>query len=119
MPKTRTPTLPDANFYQVKNDIFKYNLTPIQLSVYSYLVSCAGQKERCWPSMQTIANACGCSTNAARAAVTELDRRRFIRKAATYRDDHNGKSRQTNNTYYILYLPPLPMVTQPTYREGA
>ena len=119
MPRTRTPTLPDSNFYQVKNDIFKYGLTPIQLSVYSYLVSCTGQKERCWPSMQTIANACGCSANAARAAVTELDRRLFIRKAATYRDDTNGKSRQTNNTYYILYLPKLSPRVQPTYQEGA
>ena len=69
--------------------------------------------------MQTIANACGCSANAARAAVTELDRRRFIRKVETYRDDTNGKSRQTNNTYYILYLPKLPAPPQPTYREGA
>ena len=42
-------------FYQISNAIFCYDLKPIPLAVYSYLVCCAGQKELCWPSIKTIA----------------------------------------------------------------
>ena len=42
-------------FYQMSNAIFCYDLKPIPLAVYSYLVCCAGQKELCWPSIKTIA----------------------------------------------------------------
>ena len=48
-------------FYQMSNAIFCYDLKPIPLAVYSYLVCCAGQKDVCWPSMKTIALHCGCS----------------------------------------------------------
>lgn len=48
-------------FYQMSNTIFCYDLKPIPLAVYSYLVCCAGQKDVCWPSMKTIALHCGCS----------------------------------------------------------
>ena len=41
-------------FYQISNAIFCYDLKPIPLAVYSYLVCCAGQKDVCWPSMKTI-----------------------------------------------------------------
>lgn len=108
-----------GRYFQLSNTIFCYGLTPIQLAVYSYLTSCAGQKEKCWPAMKTIAACCGCSKNAARDAVSELDRRGFIRKAATYKDEQNGKARQTNNTYYILELPDLhPSRPQEVYREA-
>ena len=45
-------------FYQMSNAIFCYDLKPIPLAVYSYLVCCAGQKELCWPSIKTIALHC-------------------------------------------------------------
>jgi hypothetical protein len=94
-------------FFKLSNAIFCYDLTPIQLSVYAYLVSRAGQKEKCWPSIKTIAACCSCSKNAARDAVKVLDERGFIRKVDTYRHESTGITRQTNNTYYILELPPL------------
>ena len=97
----------NERFYQMINTIFCYNLTPIQLAVYSYLKCCAGQKEKCWPSMKTIAVCCGCSENAARDAVRVLHERRFIKKAVSFRESRNGKRHQANNTYYILELPPL------------
>ena len=108
----------NASYFKLSNTIFCYSLTPIQLSVYGYLVSCAGQKGKCWPSMRTIAAACGCSKNAARAAADELGRRGFLRKTATYREERDGRNRQTNNTYYILDLPNLPPKPGPVYREG-
>lgn len=108
-----------GRYFQLSNTVFCYGLSPIQLAVYSYLVSCAGQKEKCWPAMKTIAASCSCSKNAARDAVAELDRRGFIRRVETYRDEPNGKTRQTNNTYYILELPDLkPAQPQAVYREG-
>lgn len=108
-----------TGYFKLSNAIFHYGLTPIQLSVYSYLVCCTGQKEKCWPAMKTIAAACGCSKNAARAATDELVRRGFIRKTATYKDEWNGKSRQTNNTYYLRELPDIIPHPQAVYREGA
>ncbi len=94
-------------YFKMSNAIFVYGLTPIQLSVYFFLCRCAGQRGSCWPSMQTIADNCCCSKNAARAAVQKLDELGFTRTLATY-DDLDGMSRQTNNTYYIQKLPPLP-----------
>ena len=98
-------------FFQMSNAIFCYDLTPIQLAVYSYLKCCAGQKEKCWPSMKRIAACCGCSENAAREAVKVLHERRFIKKVITYRESRNGKRHQANNTYYILELPPLKLAS--------
>ena len=94
-------------FFQMSNAIFCYDLPPIQLAVYSYLKCCAGQKEKCWPSMKTIAAHCSCSENAARNAIKVLQERRFIKAVTTYRESRNGKRHQANNTYFILELPPL------------
>ncbi len=108
-----------ANYFKLSNAVFCYGLTPIQLAVYSYLVSCAGQKEKCWPAMKTIAACCSCSKNAARDGAAELAKRGFIRKVETYRDDPNCKTRQTNNTYYILELPEINQTKpQAVYRES-
>ena len=53
--KTYLPALPTSNYFKLSNAIFRHSLTPIQLAVYSYLVCCAGQDEKCWPSIKTIA----------------------------------------------------------------
>ena len=95
-------------FYQISNAIFCYDLKPIPLAVYSYLVCCAGQKELCWPSIKTIALHCSCSENAARDAVKLLVERGVVRKAATNKlMRRDGSWRQSNNHYYILPLPAL------------
>ena len=95
-------------FYQMSNAIFCYDLKPIPLAVYSYLVCCAGQKDLCWPSIKTIALHCSCSENVARDAVRQLVDRGFIRKAATNKlMRRDGSWRQSNNHYYILPLPAL------------
>ena len=95
-------------FYQMSNAIFCYDLKPIPLAVYNYLVCCAGQKDLCWPSIKTIALYCSCSENAARDAVKQLVDRGFIRKVATKQMRRDGRWRQSNNHYYILPLPALP-----------
>ncbi len=110
-----------GNFYQMSNAIFCYDLTPTEFTVYSYLVRCAGEKEICWPSIHKIAVNCNCSENTARKGVASLARQGFIRKVATYEDWQGGHSRQTNNTYYILDLPPIhstaPTAPAKVYRQ--
>ena len=95
-------------FFKVSNDVFSYGLKPVQIAVYCYLLCRAGQKDNCWPSMRTIARSVGCSVNTARSAMDELVRRGFIRKVPTYQQINESKNRQSNNTYYVLDLPPLP-----------
>ena len=66
-------------FFKLSNALFCFHLTPIQFTVYSFLVSSAGRKEKCWPSMKTIASNCHCSETAAREAITALEQKGFIR----------------------------------------
>ena len=64
-------------FYQMSNAIFCCDLTPAEFMVYSYLVSCAGQKDVCWPSVGKIAVSCNCSENTVRKAIDALVKKRF------------------------------------------
>ena len=89
-------------FYQMSNAIFCYDLKPIPLAVYNYLVCCAGQKDLCWPSIKTIALYCSCSENAARDAVKQLVDRGFIRKVAT---DAGGRATTTTTSCRCLRFP--------------
>ena len=45
---------PTKEFFRLPNNIFDLGLTPIQFTLYSYLVSCAGSSTICWPSLKTI-----------------------------------------------------------------
>lgn len=94
-------------FFKLSNALFCYHLTPIQFTVYSFLVSSAGQKGKCWPSMKTIAANCHCSETAAREAIAALEQKGFIRRVKRYQDRPNGSVRQTSNAYFILDPPPL------------
>ena len=95
-------------FFKLSNALFCYHLTPIQFTVYSFLVSSAGQKGKCWPSMRTIAASCHCSATAAREAIAVLEQQGFVRRVKRYQDWPNGSVRQTSNAYYIQEQPPLP-----------
>lgn len=98
----------NANFFRMTNAIFFYGLTPDQFTVYSYLVSCAGSKDHCWPSTKTISACCHLSENTVRKAITALSDLHFIQKVQTTRYTRNGMPRRSNNRYYILDLPELP-----------
>ena len=107
-----------GRFFQLSNALFCYQLTPIQFTVYSFLVSSGGQKKVCWPSMKTIAANCGCSVNAVRDAVRVLEQMGFIRCVKRYRDLANGSVRQTSNSYFILDPPPLSIARRRVTPEG-
>ena len=97
-------------FFKVSNDIFSYGLKPVQIAVYCYLLCRAGRRGTCWPSMKTIAKDVGCSVNTARCAVDELVIRGFVRKVPSFQKISEGKNRQSNNTYYVMDMPPLPVI---------
>lgn len=39
-------SIPGESFFKLSNAVFCYDLTPFQLTVYAYLVSRAGQREK-------------------------------------------------------------------------
>ena len=88
-------------FYQMSNAIFCYDLKPIPLAVYSYLVCCAGQKELCWPSIKTIGEAVGMSENTVRKYIRQLEERGLITTQSTeVITKHSG--RRNGNLLFTL-----------------
>lgn len=88
--------------FQMSTTVFHYNLTPNQLAVYSYLVSCAGKRNACQAKIRTIAAACGCSESTARRALHELESKGFIDIKGNAQALKTGGHRQTCNRYYLL-----------------
>ena len=105
------------DYFKASNLTFRYGLTPIQLSVYCYLVSCAGSADYCFPSVKTIAQSCNCSESSARKAVRRLDELGLIRCEAQYRENRYGTAEQTSNRYYILPPPRYFHNGEPAYEE--
>ena len=96
-----------TGYYRMPHRIFQHGLTPIQFTVYSYLVSCLGQRDVCWPSYKTISKACGISRNAAIQAIDALLQKRLIDKIPTTRRNVYGHARTSNNEYLIHDLSEL------------
>ena len=88
-------------YYRMPHRIFQHGLTPIQFTVYSYLVSCTGQNAVCWPSYQTIAKACCISRNTAIRTIEALQSKRLIEKSHTTSRNTYGQARTSNNEYQI------------------
>ena len=87
--------IPDGRFFRVSNFIFNYPLTPIERTVYFYLLCLAGSRGYCWPSVKTIAEKCRCSPSAVRNAIKTLERQGFIKVCHTYQENGPGKNRQS------------------------
>ena len=96
-----------TGYYRMPHRIFELGLTPIQFTVYSYLVSCTGQNSVCWPSYKTISEACGISRNAAIQAIEFLIQKRLVDKTPTTRRNVYGHTRTGNNEYRIHDLSAL------------
>ena len=105
--KWRERMLNRTGYYRMPHRIFGLGLTPIQFTVYSYLVSCTGQNTVCWPSYKTISIACGISRNAAIQAIDALIQKRLIDKIPTTRRNVQGRTRTSNNEYRIHDLSDL------------
>ena len=96
-----------TGYYRMPHRIIELGLTPIQFTVYSYLVSCTGQNSVCWPSYKTISEACGISRNAAIQAIEFLIQKRLVDKTPTTRRNVYGHTRTGNNEYRIHDLSAL------------
>ena len=92
----------DERIFQMNTRVFHYGLNPYELTVYSYLVSCAGNRSACQARIRTIANACGCSESTARRTLHELQAKGFIDIKGNVQMLRNGNHRQTCNRYYLL-----------------
>ena len=96
--------VPDGRFFRVSNFIFNYPLTPIERTVYFYLLCLAGSRGYCWPSVKTIADKCQCSPSAVRNAIKTLERQGFI-KVCHVTEVYDG--------IYQFFLPPNWRETEP------
>lgn len=106
------------SYYRMDSRVFDQRLKPIPFAVYSYLVSCAGNRRTCFPSVRTIAAKCSCSESAARSALQALEDRGLIRREYSYRENRYGVRQQTSNLYSILQLPDYYENGEPQYAEA-
>lgn len=113
-----TNTKSHYSYYQMDTRVFDQRLKPIPFTVYSYLVSCAGSRGSCFPSVRTIAVKCSCSESAARDALRTLEDRGLVRKEYSYRENRYGVRQQTSNNYSILPFPDYYENGEPRYAEA-
>lgn len=92
----------DKRTFQMTTAVFHYSLTPCELAVYGYLVSCSGNRNACQAKIKTIASACGYSESTARRTLHGLQSKGFIDIKGNVQCLKFGGHRQTCNRYYLL-----------------
>ena len=90
---------PEKNFYILPNKIFTIDLDPYAFKIYSYLMSCAGSKGHCWPSLHTISRVTGIAVSTVKNRIDYLAKRKLISISK-----HAGKGHYKNNVYTMLSL---------------
>ena len=90
---------PEKNFYILPNKIFQIDLDPYAFKIYSYLMSCAGSKGHCWPSLYTISRVTGIAVSTVKNRIDYLAERKLISISK-----HAGKGHYKNNVYTMLSL---------------
>ena len=88
-------------YFKIDNDIFSLRLDSYEFQVYAYLVSCAGKKDECWPSTNTIAKALGISQSTVIGKIDSLVRRQLIDKRSATRRSEHGRVSTANKHYHI------------------
>lgn len=90
---------PTENFFRLPNNIFDIDLSPIQFTIYAYLVSCAGSKGYCWPSQAKISRVTGIGKTSVQEHLQVLQQRKIISKGK-----HKTATGHLNNVYTLLNL---------------
>ena len=90
---------PEKNFYILPNKIFQIDLDPYAFKIYSYLMSCAGSKGYCWPSLHTISRVTGIAVSTVKNRIDYLAKRKLISISK-----HAGRGHYKNNVYTMLSL---------------
>jgi len=89
-------------FICLRGDIFSHGLTPAALSVYTYIAMRQNRKSgAAYPSIATIAAACGMGATSVRKSLHLLVERGLLRVRAAGAVTKNGLYRQTANLYYL------------------
>ena len=91
---------PSKEFFRLPNKIFDVPMTPIQFTIYAYLVCCAGSKGYCWPSIKTISDKTGISKTSVSEHLKVLAKRQIIEIGKHKRPGSAYK----NNIYTLLDL---------------
>ena len=94
--------------FYVATDVFDRELSPAAIAVYVYLSFCGNKERQCFPSVKTIAHACGIGTTCTRSAIRELTESGLIRREPNYAVTKNGRRRRTANLYSLLRAPWAP-----------
>ena len=85
-------TMKQKNFFILPNDIFNIKMDAYEFLIYSYLVSCAGKSNICWPSLQTMSRMLGLSTNTIVRKIDSLIAKQLIDKENTTSKMKNSKT---------------------------
>ena len=88
-------------FFKLPNDVFRIKLDLYAFKVYAYLVSCAGSKGECWPSIPTMSEQLGIAKATVQSRLKELEERGFIEIENKSGLSKNGKPRTFNNHYIV------------------
>lgn len=111
--------------FYVTTDVFDKALSPAAIAVYTYLSFCGNKDRQCFPSVRTIANACGIGATCTRDSLRELIANGLIRREPNYIISANGRKRRMANLYTLLgYWPgshgevPLPRDTEEAPSPG-
>ena len=94
------------SFFIVPNEVFNYGLKPNEISVFTYLCSCADNRTyECFPSVNKIAKACGMGVSTVRAVIHTLEGKGLIKINPRYNQiPDSEKRRQTSNLYVVSLL---------------
>ena len=90
---------PNKEFFRLPNKIFDVPMTPIQFTIYAYLVCCAGSKGYCWPTHETIVRDTGIGKTSVQEALKILKKRKIIAVSK-----HRKPYGFSNNEYTLLNL---------------
>ena len=90
---------PSKEFFRLPNNIFDLRLTPIQFTIYAYLVSRSGSKGYCWPTHDTIVRDTGIGKTSVQEALKILKKRQIISVSK-----HRKPYGFSNNEYTLLNL---------------
>ena len=73
--------VPVEHYFRMYNKVFDLNLKAPTFLVYAYLLSCAGSKGYCWPSLGTISRKTGLSVSTVQEHLKILEQRHLISKS--------------------------------------
>ena len=92
--------VPTEHYFRMYNKVFDLGLKAPTFLVYAYLLSCAGNKDYCWPSLGTISRKTGLSISTIQEHLKILEQRHLISKSH-HRTLGNWRK---NNVYTLLSL---------------